>query len=228
MMRKFRWVERASGQPHREGPQRAWGGGLGLERPALQWLLVGVTILVGVLGLRTLIITRQLQERLQEVVSENENLQKNAEESNEQLMQERSGRKVATQLLTHERSAQAEREHAALKVVAFDLAMGPPPPGTRNRELKIAYGTDLVQFQLLLRGRVGFSEYRVGMRTAPGDEIWSQARLKPERSDRAQSITLLIPGSLLVPGDYELGLRGLSGRGRYDEVGYFYFAVPRK
>jgi hypothetical protein len=188
--------------------------GLGLDRPAAQWSLLAASLVVLVLGVRTMIVARQLQRQVEQLQILNSDLQERAAARDTQRDDARARDVESTKPVERERSA------------SFALSIGLPSGVSRASKLAIAGDTDIVRLQLNLPPKADYERYRVGLRGAPGDEFWSQGRLLPERVEHGSVLRITVPGPALAPGDYELALQGQISSGHAD-LGYYYFEVVR-
>jgi hypothetical protein len=135
-----------------------------------------------------------------------------------------------------------EREHRRPLVQGFYLRSAPPRHGLpfalfsgRTKDIVIPQGEDSVQLRLYLpavAARVSdpTSRYRAVVRTAKGNEVWSQDGLKAQRTGlREEAIVILdLPTPILPEGDYIITLSRRSASGDFEDVGSYQFSVVRK
>jgi hypothetical protein len=74
----------------------------------------------------------------------------------------------------------------------------------------------------------GYKSYRAMLRTAEGDEVWSQDRLQPQSTRSGQTIIVKLPASRFSSRDYTIKLSGVTPGGEFEEVSSYYFRVKRK
>lgn len=69
--------------------------------------------------------------------------------------------------------------------------------------------------------------YRAALQDVDGDEIWAQSKLKAESTDEQIVVALLVPASVLVRGDYQMKVSGLTGSGELEGLATYTFrALP--
>lgn len=112
-----------------------------------------------------------------------------------------------------------------LRVATFVLI----PSLTRNSDetptLTIEASVD-VRLQLQIEAG-DYGSYRVVLRTADGDEVWRQDRVKPERTASGAAIVVTLPASRFSSQDYTIRLSGITPAGEVEEVSGYSFRVKR-
>jgi hypothetical protein len=110
----------------------------------------------------------------------------------------------------------------ALVLLPQTRAIGPIPA------LALAAGADRVAFDLQLETN-DFSEYQVGLRDpATNDVIWRSEWIAPRTRAEQQSVSLVIPASLLKAQHYAIELTGRGASGTGQVVGSYAFQIiPR-
>jgi len=75
-----------------------------------------------------------------------------------------------------------------------------------------------------------YTDYRAVVRTAEGNEVWSQDGLKAQRTGlREEAIVILdLPTRILPEGDYIIRLSRRKTSGDFEDVGSYQFSVVRK
>jgi cell division protein FtsB len=75
-----------------------------------------------------------------------------------------------------------------------------------------------------------YTDYRAVVRTAEGNEVWSQDGLEAQRTGlREEAIVILdLPTRILPEGDYIITLSRRSASGDFKDVGSYQFSVVRK
>ena len=66
------------------------------------------------------------------------------------------------------------------------------------------------------------------LRAPGGQPVWTQANLSARRVRGGRAVTLNLPASTLRAGEYELALKGVTGEGTTEDVGYYYIDVLKK
>jgi len=93
-------------------------------------------------------------------------------------------------------------------------------------QVAIAPAGDGVRLQLEIDDPLGFTAYRVELRTAAGDVRWTRDGLAPSRDDA--SVSVIVPAAALQAGEHELVLQGRAGNGTYEDAARYYFDVTRR
>jgi anti-sigma factor RsiW len=189
----------------------------------------------------------QLEQNFQQQIAEQ---RRQSEELAELLERERNERarleqQVAEQRRRNEELAQLLKGEPRIR---FAPLLAPPrdslafalfPGRTRDIEgtnrFVIPQDVDSVQLRLYLpavAARVSDppSRYRAVVRTAKGNEVWSQDGLKAQRTGlREEAIVILdLPTRILPKGDYIITLSRRSASGDFEDVGSYQFSVVRK
>jgi hypothetical protein len=113
-----------------------------------------------------------------------------------------------------------------VQVATFVLTPGLIRNVDETRTL-IIEGNVQVNLQLILETG-GYTSYRAMLRTAEGDEIWSQDRLKPRSTKSGQAIIVNLPASRFSSRDYTIKVSAVTTEGDVEEVSSYYFRVNRR
>jgi hypothetical protein len=192
------------------------------------------------------------QRREQELLQHIARLSQESERVTElsaQLKRERNERRrleqqVAEQRRRNEELAQLLEREYRRPLVQFapprdSLAFALFPGRTRDIEgtnrFVIPQDADSVQLRLYLPAVAAGvtdprSRYRAVVRTAKGNEVWSQDGLEAQRTGlREEAIVILdLPTPILPEGDYIITLSRRSASGDFEDVGSYQFSVVRK
>lgn len=171
---------------------------------------------------------RQEAERLRDQLSEQRN---KSDDLNLQLEEERqklaasqqSAEQLRKELSRLEQSAANTR---AMPALAFLLSPGISRNSGEPTRLAIPDNARRIELELELLAGSERPEYRVEARTAGGNLVWSQQK-SGARSNRG-TVTVLLPANIFSAGEYELTLRGVTGTGQIEDIGYYYFKVVRR
>lgn len=72
-----------------------------------------------------------------------------------------------------------------------------------------------------------YSIYRVALHDVEGDEVWAQSKLRAESTEEQIVIALLVPASVLVHGDYQMKVSGITESGELEGLASYTFrALP--
>jgi hypothetical protein len=98
----------------------------------------------------------------------------------------------------------------------------------KPRRLLVPPAADLLRLQLDLKKKGEHQSYRVALRTAEGNELWSQDRPRAKATASGHAVILKLPAKLLAEGDYELTLKGLTASREFEDIGDYYFTIVKK
>jgi anti-sigma factor RsiW len=135
-----------------------------------------------------------------------------------------------------QRDVQFALMHAPpLDSLAFALFPGRARDIEGTNRFVIPQDVDSVQLRLYLPAVAAGvtdprSRYRAVVRTAEGNEVWSQDGLKAQRTGlREEAIVILdLPTPILPEGDYIITLSRRKSSGDFEDVGSYQFSVVRK
>ncbi|HKQ51059.1 MAG TPA: hypothetical protein VJT74_01730 [Pyrinomonadaceae bacterium] len=118
---------------------------------------------------------------------------------------------------------------ALLASVAFDLKPG-TVRGGGAQTLEVPEKATFVLLQVRVETDSGHKNYRAGIETADGREVWRAESFKPPRRARARGAVELpaVRARLLPPGDYVLVLSGQRRDGDFESVADYSFRILRK
>jgi hypothetical protein len=94
--------------------------------------------------------------------------------------------------------------------------------------LVVPQSARLVRLQIGLEREDDYQSFRVELRTAQGQEVWTQDQLRSRQSRAGRVINLIIPGGVLGSGQYELALKGALSPQQIEDVRFYYFDVSKK
>jgi anti-sigma factor RsiW len=185
----------------------------------------------------------QLEQNFQQQIAEQ---RRQSEELAELLERERNERsrleqQVAEQRRRNEELAQLleNGQFAPLAPPLDSLAFALFPGRTRDIEgtnrFVIPQDVDSMQLRLYLPAVAAGvtdppSRYRAVVRTAEGNEVWSEDGLEAQRTGlREEAIVILdLPTPILPEGDYIITLSRRKTNGDFEDVGSYQFSVVRK
>ena len=166
---------------------------------------------------------RQKKARGQEIAS----LQSQRDDLNAKLQEERE------RVEDLKRRAANESRSSSNNFIAFALPAGlvsrnSNDPGNEPHRLVIPPETDSIRLQLEMDKEENYQSYRVELRTAGSNLVWSQALLTARQMGYAKAVLLTIPARVLPLGEYEVTLRGASANGELEVIGYYYFIAIKR
>lgn len=108
------------------------------------------------------------------------------------------------------------------------VAMSLFPGGTRSQggasDLRIPAETKNVQLSLNLR-ESDYPSYKATLRSADGGTLFTSGSLRPRKSRSGAVLVFLVPSQRLTPGDYLVGLNGVTNDGKVESVDDYQFRV---
>jgi hypothetical protein len=84
-----------------------------------------------------------------------------------------------------------------------------------------------VELQLVMETADGYPRYRVDVRTADGEDVWSQEGLTARASPEGDSLFVRPPASQLSANDYTVTASGVTPAGQREVVARYTFRVRR-
>jgi hypothetical protein len=72
-----------------------------------------------------------------------------------------------------------------------------------------------------------YPSYRAVLQDAKGSEVWILNQLRAQRSGADIVVVFTLPTEL-PPDDYSVKLSGMNSQGDFEDIGKYYFRVPRK
>jgi len=170
----------------------------------------------------------QFQAEQKEGLARRRGLQQQTDEQREQ------SRELANELENAKR-LRAELEQKLAKAppqqpaaVSFALGAGAVRDIEGAKRLAIPRGAEVVQLQPDFEDGGEYKSYRAVLRTAEGEEVWSQGMLKARLSDAGQIVALNIPALVFDDNDYILTLTGVKPDKTMEVVGSYPFSVAKK
>ncbi len=154
--------------------------------------------------------------RLAELAAANRELETRLDAERRQLAE------AQTLLQDLERTASAP----TTAVPTFTLAAGLLRSGGSLTRVVVPSGVDVVRLVLDLPGD-DYPLYRVALHDVDGDEIWAQSKLRAESTEEQIVVAVLVPAAVLVHGDYQMKVSGLTESGDLEGLASYTFrALP--
>jgi len=72
-----------------------------------------------------------------------------------------------------------------------------------------------------------YPSYRALLQDGHGSEVWTLNKSSAQGSETNPVVVLTLP-TKLPPDDYAVKLSGMNSQGDFDDIGKYYFRVPRK
>lgn len=174
---------------------------------------------------------RQQAELQQEIAAERERSEDlNARLQHEQVERAKVERERAEDLLREiERKQQESVKQTFLSTIAsITLMPGISRSASERPQLIVAKTTKQARLQIGIEPGDEYRRFRVEIRARGGQTVLTKDNLPARRGRAARSVVLNLPANLLSAGEHELALKGVTGDGRTEDVGYYYFDVLKK
>ncbi|HZS07351.1 MAG TPA: hypothetical protein VFD58_21120 [Blastocatellia bacterium] len=197
-------------------------------------LLLGVSWLIAETGrLRTQVAQlqadQQTRQRQDEILrQEAASARARSEDLASRLERERGQRERSEELARRLGREQREKSAGSSFIASLFLPPGISRGGAERPKLVVPRATRLARLQIGLAREDEFKSFRVEIRTAAGQEVWTRDHLRPRQSRGGRIINLAIPGSVFGAGEYELTLKGVINDQKTEDVRYYYFSVLKE
>ena len=109
----------------------------------------------------------------------------------------------------------------------FILTPGLTRGNDEPEKLIIPSSAKALRIQLDLEREEKYRGFVAEIRTARGNLVWSHSGLTMHRTNYGQAVAIVVPANVLSNGEYEVTLKGVSGRD-FQAVGYYYFITQRR
>jgi hypothetical protein len=115
---------------------------------------------------------------------------------------------------------------AALEPIRVSLLLHPGRERSSGQPalLTLQPGAASARVELFLKPGRKYERYQASLETVEGQEIWKQDRLSAGGNP---SLKVDLPAGVLLPGDYQIVLRGWTAAGALAEAGDYAFTVTR-
>jgi hypothetical protein len=127
-----------------------------------------------------------------------------------------------------ERDQSQERSIGLSFIASVFLPPGIPRGAAERPKLVVPQAAGVARLQMGLEREDEYKSFRAEIRTAQGQEVWTQGNLRPRQSRAGRVVNLVIPGSVLGAGEFELTLKGVIDNQNTEDVRYYYFDVLKK
>jgi hypothetical protein len=183
-------------------------------------LVIGVPWLIAE-AVRLRAQVAQLQAERQTLRQQADGARSRGEDLAAQLRRERDrSEELARQL---ERDQSRERGAGLSFIASIFLPPGIPRGAAERPKLVVPQAAGGARLQIGLEREDEYKSFRVEIRTAQGQEVWAQDNLRPRQSRAGRVVNLVVPGSVLGAGEYELTLKGVIDNQNTEDVRYYYF-----
>jgi hypothetical protein len=198
----------------------------GFERPALQWLFVGIAlVLIGVAAAEGVALMR-LRAQVAAARAAELNSRIELDQSRAQTAREQASREALTLELARQRGSGAPPTQPTLTLSPSITRSAQPPEATVAKPAE----NQSIQLRLVLPAHTESADarYTIVIRTWSGGEmIWSRGNLGASTVDKKGMVTAFISGDVFAPGAYEVVLTRAAGSGGPADVASYEIAVHR-
>jgi hypothetical protein len=112
-------------------------------------------------------------------------------------------------------------------VASFVLMPGVSRDQSKPTVLAVPAGLDSVEFKLPLPPGITYPSFRVVLQRVSGAQVSLQDLSPSALVDKGRAMKLGVPSASLKAGQYLLFIKGLNGRGEYEDVQYYAFGVEK-
>jgi hypothetical protein len=223
---------------------RWWEGVFG-QQPALRVAFAACVVVILVGGLILVTGWLRLRSESERINSERAALRQQVEALDQQLSDQQARTDQLTANLQRERDQRAEdkkliekllrglgRETRVQSILAAAASILLRPGSLRSAgdrpELALGPNTSTAQLKLALENN-NYRRYSVTIRTADGDVVYRQKRLRTHKSGSGELLIFSMPARLLSPGDdYGVSANGVTSSGTVEPVSDYAFRVTAK
>jgi cell division protein FtsB len=204
---------------------------ISLAAATLVVLLGGAWLITETLRLRNQLTQLQAQQNDRQTLQQQVEVERRrSEELAAQLNQEKQQRAQTDESLHRlsETVNQQTPETPRPIIASLTLLPGIGRGATTQPRLVLPANATVAQLQIGIEPEETYKSFGVDLRTVAGRPVWTRDSL-PARSARGgRSIRLTLPASALIPGEYELRLKGKMDTGATEDVGFYYFEVMKR
>jgi hypothetical protein len=208
--------------------------------PAVRFALAAAALLILIGGPWLFIESQRLRS---ELAREQQSREQEQQALQQQLAEERARSEEAAARL--ERDEQRERSQEPARqmepspeesttrtappaVVSLALSPGISRGGGARPKLLLPQATGRARLQIGIEPEDQYSRFSVELRAQGGQRVWAEDNLRARAVRGGRTVVLYLPGNILRDGQYELTLKGVTGEGAVEEIGYYYFDVLKK
>ncbi len=194
--------------------------------PPVKFAMAAAVLMLGI-GFSWLVVeTIRLRAEIRELQAEQQTRRRAQEDLERQVATEQSRNEDMARQVPVDQSP--EKSGSRPIIATLFLVPGLARSASDRPKLLIEPTAETARLQVGLEPGDDYESFRGELRTGAGREVWSQQNLKARTARGVRSITLNIPASSLKTGEYELTLKGVSGREQAEVLGYYYFDVRKR
>jgi hypothetical protein len=213
-------------------------GRIALATAALLVIVGGAWLITQTLTLRSQLNRLQAQQNAQQNAHQDERQtleqqvqseRRRSEELAAQLNQEKQQRAQSDESLRRLSETVNKQSEAPRSIIAsLMLLPGISRGATTQPKLILPPNASVARLQIGIEPEENYKSFGVDLRTTGGRPVWTRDRLTARSSRGGRSIRLTLPATALLPGEYELRLKGVPDTGPTEDVGFYYFQVMKQ
>jgi hypothetical protein len=196
----------------------------GFDRPGIQWLFVGLGLVLIASAAAEGIALRRTRTQLAATRAADRNARLEVDALRARADREQAARERLTRELAHQRGAGVAVTEPTLTLSPLIKRGAQPPEPTVTRPAD----DRSIQLRLLLPARAEATDARytiVIRRWSGGDTVWSRGGLSVTTGDAKRMVTSFITGDVFAPGAYEIALARTSQGGGSSDVAAYEVAI---
>ena len=209
-------------------------GRIALTAATLLILVGGAWLITQTLTLRSQLTRLQAQQQSQQndrdtLQRQVETERRRSEELAAQLNQEKQQRAQTDESLRRLSETVNQPSEAPRSIIASLMLLPGISRGDNTQpKLILPPNANVARLHIGIEPEEDYRRFGVELRTASGRPVWMRDGLTARSSRGGRSIRLTLPASALLPGEYELRLKGVPETGSPEDVGFYYFQVMKR
>lgn len=211
--------------------------------PAGRFGLAAATLLILLGGAWLITQTLTLRSQLNRLQAQQSSEQNNRNALEQQVESERRRNEELLAQLDQEKQQRAQTDESLRRlsetinqptetprsiIASLTLLPGISRGATTQPKLVLPPNASVARLQIGIEPEEDYQSFGVELRTSSGRPVWMRDSLTARSSRGGRSIRLTLPASALLPGEYELRLKGIPDTGPPEDVGFYYFEVMKR
>jgi hypothetical protein len=214
--------------------------------PVGRLALTAATLLILVGGAWLITQTLTLRSQLNQLQAQRSSQQNNQQTLEQQVESERRRNDELSAQLNQEKQQRAQSDESLRQlsesvkqqqqpneaprsiIASLTLLPGISRGATTQPKLILPPNASVARLQIGIEPEEDYQSFGVELRTANGRPVWMRDALTARSSRGGRSVRLTLPASALLPGEYELRLKGVPKSGPPEDVAFYYFEVMKR
>ena len=214
--------------------------------PVGRLALTAATLLILVGGAWLITQTLTLRSQLNQLQAQRSSQQNNQQTLEQQVESERRRNDELSAQLNQEKQQRAQSDESLRQlsesvkqqqqpneaprsiIASLTLLPGISRGATTQPKLILPPNASVARLQIGIEPEEDYKSFGVELRTTGGRPVWRRDSLTARSSRGGRSIRLTLPASALLPGEYELRLKGVPKSGPPEDVAFYYFEVMKR